>query len=70
VKGVIAVDDLLALGCSSGANLMAPSMVSVPLLQKKTRERSPPVLLVSFSATEPLRRLAIHAHEVGHVAGP
>ena len=56
MKCVIAVDDILPSGVAAG-ELDAVSTVSVPLLVKKTRERSSPVWLVSFSATSPLSRL-------------
>ena len=47
---------------------MAPSTVSVPLLQKKTRDRSPPAVSVSFSATSPLSRLQSMRTRLGSVA--
>ena len=49
------------------ANLIAVSTVSVPLLQKKTRERPSEVWLRQFLGDQAAEQAAIHPDQIGHV---
>ncbi len=49
------------------ANFKAPSIASVPELQKKTASRCAGVRFVRASARRPLSKRAIHLHHVGQI---